>query len=356
VTSRERVKMVFDGGIPDRVPIHDGYWEDALIRWQGEGLPPDVAADTASSLGEYFGTEIRLVRLDSSFLFEERVVEEDERYITKISKNGNVLKYIKGRTSTPGLISFPVNSRTEWAELRTRLDSVEGRLPKDLARLYQDYRKHDRFVKVCVHDPYEASWSKLGPTYLLEAMKTDPDLVKDVFETITELNIRVCEELFGLGYDVDGAWIWGDIAYSRGTLFSPQMYKEILYPSHRRLMGYLTSRGLPIVYHSDGDIRKVIPLLIDAGVRCIQPLESKANMDLMELKREYGDRLVFMGGVDYERIALGPEEAEEEIRIKVGEGKLGGGYIYHADHSVPPTMSLEQYQWVLGLVRKYGTY
>ncbi len=356
MTSRERVKIVFDGGIPDRVPIHDGYWEDALIRWQGEGLPPEVAADTAGSLGEYFGTEIRLIRIDSSFLFKERVLEEDERYITKTTKNGTVLKYIKDRTSTPGLISFPVNSRAEWGELRPRLDSVEGRLPKDLGRLYSSYRKHDRFVKVCVHDPYEASWSKLGPTYLLETMKTDPDFVKDVFETITELNIRVCEELFGLGYEVDGAWIWGDIAYSRGTLFSPRMYKEILYPSHRRLMGYFVSRGLPIVYHSDGDIREVIPLLIDAGVRCLQPLESKANMDLLELKREYGDSLVLMGGVDYERIALGPEEAEREIRIKVGEGKRGGGYIYHADHSVPPTMSLEQYQGVLGLVRKYGTY
>ena len=72
------------------------------------------------------------------------------------------------------------------------------------------------------------------------------------------------------------------------------------------VMGYFEGRGLPIVYHSDGDIRKVIPLLIDAGVRCIQPLESKANMDLLELKREYGDRLVLMGGVDFERIALGP--------------------------------------------------
>jgi uroporphyrinogen decarboxylase len=348
--------MVFDGGIPDRVPIHDGYWDDALLRWQGEGLPAEAASDQASALGEYFGTEIRLIRLNSSFLFEERVLEEDERYITKITKNGTVLKYIKGRTSTPGLISFPVNSRADWDELKPRLDSVEGRFPEGLDRLYSEYRNHGRFVKVCVHDPYEASWSKLGPTYLLEALKTDPGLIKDVFRTITDLNIRVCEELLGSGYEVDGAWIWGDIAYSRGTLFSPRMYEEILYPFHRRLMGYFASMGLPIVYHSDGDIRKVIPLLIRAGVRCIQPIESKANMDLMELKQEHGNSLVLMGGVDYDRIALGPEEAEKEIRRKVGEGKRGGGYIYHSDHSVPPTISLKHYQWVLELVRRYGAY
>ena len=356
MTSRERVKLVFDGKIPDRVPIHDGYWEDALVRWQKEGLPPEISADTDDLLGEFFGTEIRLIRLDSSFLFEERVLDEDERYITKITTNGTVLKYIKGRTSTPGLISFPVNSRREWGRLKGRLDSVAGRLPRDLDRRYCDFRSNHRFVMVCVHDPYEASWSKLGPTYLLEAMKTDADLVRDVFGTIVELTIKVCEELFGRGYEVDGAWIWGDIAYSRGTFFSPQMYREILYPFHRRLMGYFAGLGLPIVYHSDGDIRKVIPLLIDAGVRCIQPLESKANMDLLELKREYGDRLVLMGGVDFDRIALGPEEADLEIRSKVGQGKQGGGYIYHADHSVPPTIGLDEYRRVLELVHRYGAY
>jgi uroporphyrinogen decarboxylase len=356
MTSRERVRIVFDGGVPDRVPIHDGYWEDTLVRWQAEGLPPEAAADTDNSLHEFFGNEIRLIRLDASFMFEERTLEEDERYITSVTKNGTVVRFIKGRTSTPGLISFPVNSRAEWMTHKGRLDSVDGRLPHDLDSLYGDFRKNDRFVMVCVHDPYEASWSKLGPTYLLESMRLDPDLVKDVFGTITELNIRVCEELLGRGYEVDGAWIWGDIAYSRGTFFSPRMYEEILYPFHRRLMSYFTGRGLPIVYHSDGDIRRVIPHLIAAGARCIQPVESKANMDLIRLKREHGDRLVLMGGVDFERIAQGPEEAEHEIREKVGRGKEGGGYIYHSDHSVPPTMSLEEYQRVRDMVERYGTY
>ena len=82
MTSRERISLVLGGGIPDRVPIHDGYWDDALERWKGEGLPESVASDKEDSLGEHFGTEIRLIRIDDSFLFEERVLEEDERYIT----------------------------------------------------------------------------------------------------------------------------------------------------------------------------------------------------------------------------------------------------------------------------------
>ena len=357
MTSRERISIVLNGGIPDRVPIHDGYWEDALERWKGEGLPESAACDKEDSLGEYFGTEIRLIRIDDSYLFNEKVLDEDERYITKLTKNGSVMRYIKGSTSTPGLLSFAAGSRARWEELRERLVSVEGRLPGEIERLYSSYRNNNRFVMVCVHDPYEGSWSKLGPTYLLEAMKMEPELIHDVFRTMADLNIAVCEHLFTQGYEVDGAWIWGDIAYSRGTLFSPTTYSEVLYPYHRRLIGFFAERGLPVVYHSDGDVRQVIPQLIDAGVRCLQPLEAKANMDLFELKREYGDRLVLMGNVDYDRIAMGgPQAAEEEIRRKVGLGKVGGGYIYHADHSVPPTVSLAGYQHILDLVRHYGRY
>ena len=355
MTSRERIRTVFEGGIPDRVPIHDGYWDEALARWEDEGLPGEVAGDR-DALGEFFGTEIRMISVDPSFLIEERVIDEDERYVTKVTKNGTVLKYIKGKTSTPGLISFPVNNKRDWEGIKWRLASTDGRLPEDLDRRYKSYRDNGRFVVVVIHDPYEASWSKLGPTYLMEAMKVEPDLIHDVFTTIADLNIAVCEELFGRGYEVDGAWIWGDIAYSKGTFFSPQMYREVLYPYHKRLIGYFTGRGLPVVYHSDGDIRRVIPLLIEAGVRCLQPLESKANMGVLELKNLYGGKLVFMGNVDFTEIAKGEKEAEEEIRLKVGRGKVGGGYIYHSDHSVPPTVSLETYKWVLERVRYHGLY
>jgi len=60
--------------------------------------------------------------------------------------------------------------------------------------------------------------------------------------------------------------------------------------------------------------------------------------------------------VDFEAVSRGDREAEEEIRVKVGLGKQGGGYIYHSDHSVPPKISLEQYRRVLALVRRYGEY
>ncbi|MFH1220652.1 MAG: uroporphyrinogen decarboxylase family protein [Candidatus Eisenbacteria bacterium] len=355
MTSRERISTVMAGGIPDRVPMHDGYWDEALARWQAEGLPEKIAEDK-DALWEYFGMEIRHIPVDPSFLLEERVLGEDERYISKQTRDGAVLKYIKGKTSTPGLVSFKVGSKQAWQELKPRMLSIEGRLPADLPDRYRSYRESDRFVVATLHDPIEASWSKLGPTYLMEAMKLEPDLVLDVFKTVTDMNLAACEDLLAQGYEVDGGWIWGDIAYSKGTFFSPRMYREMLFPFHKRLVGFFTERGLPVIYHSDGNLHAVIDLLIEAGIRCLQPLEAKANMNLLDLKKKYGGRLVMMGNVDYEAIARGEKEAEEEIRLKVGLGKLGGGYIYHSDHSVPPKIDLQRYKRVLELVRQYGAY
>ncbi len=355
MTSQERVRIVLEGGIPDRVPIHDGYWDETLARWQREGMPAE-ACISRESVWDYFDTDIRVISVDCSFQLEEKVIYEDARYVVRQTKNGMIERIIKGVTSTPGLLGFAVNSRDDWERLKPRLSSPEGRLPQDLEKLYASFIRDKRFVVVAVHDPYEGSWSKLGPLNLLMSMKSQPDLVRDVFQTITDLNIAVCEDLLGAGYEIDGAWIWGDIAYSKGTFFSPEVYRSVLYPYHKRLIGFFRERGLPVIYHSDGDLRNFIPLLLEAGIRCLQPLEAKANMDLFELKGQYGKRLVLMGNVDFERISKGEDEVQREIELKVGKGKMGGHYIYHSDHSVPPKVSFSTYLHVLELVRTYGSY
>jgi uroporphyrinogen decarboxylase len=103
-------------------------------------------------------------------------------------------------------------------------------------------------------------------------------------------------------------------------------------------------------------VTEAVPELIDAGFDCLQPLEVKAGMDLVGLKRNYGDRLSFMGGIDVRTMRAEPNVIEEEIRAKIPEAKKGGGYIYHSDHSVPDDISFEQYRRVLELVAHYGSY
>jgi len=92
---------------------------------------------------------------------------------------------------------------------------------------------------------------------------------------------------------------------------------------------------MPVLLHSCGNVKEIIPELISVGLDCLQPLEVKAGMDLIELKKQYGDKLSFMGGIDVRPMAdPDPSKIEEEIRTKFAVAKKGGGYIY-----IPTTLS-----------------
>jgi uroporphyrinogen decarboxylase len=112
-----------------------------------------------------------------------------------------------------------------------------------------------------------------------------------------------------------------------------------------------------MILHSCGYVTEFMPLFIEAGFDCIQPLEVKAGNDLVALKQQYGDRLAFMGGIDVRAMAdPDPAAIEREISSKIPLAKQGGGYIYHSDHSVPDNVSFEQYTRVMELVAEHGEY
>ena len=112
-----------------------------------------------------------------------------------------------------------------------------------------------------------------------------------------------------------------------------------------------------MILHSCGYAMELVPSIIETGFECLQPIEVKAGNDLIALKKQYGDRLAFMGGIDVRAMASpNPEDIVREISTKIPIAKQGGGYIYHSDHSVPDNVSFEQYCRVMELVHKYGAF
>ncbi len=172
-----------------------------------------------------------------------------------------------------------------------------------------------------------------------------------------QLCMRIAEEMMGAGFDFDAGWIWDDLGFKQRSFFSTAMYRELVMPAHKLICDAFKARGKFMILHSCGYIMELAPLIIETGFDCLQPLEVKAGNDVFELKRQYGDRLAFMGGMDVRAMAdPDPAVIEREIAGKIPAIKRGGGYIYHSDHSVPDNVSFQQYQHVLELVRQYGAY
>jgi uroporphyrinogen decarboxylase len=184
----------------------------------------------------------------------------------------------------------------------------------------------------------------------------EPELMVDMFEAHVDLVIATLAKAATYGIVPDGLFMAEDMGVSTGLMFSLQTYISLLQPSQKRLGDYLHRNRITYFIHTDGNVLQLIPKLIETGIEVLQPMEAKAGMDVRRLKAEYGRDLSFMGNIDATRMDGDPTAVEAEIRDKLLIARVGGGYIYHSDHSVPPTVSWERYQWVVACVRKYGKY
>jgi len=79
-------------------------------------------------------------------------------------------------------------------------------------------------------------------------------------------------------------------------------------------------------------------------------------MDVRELKEKYGDKLAFIGNIDVRKLSGTLRDVKKEFMSKVPVAAEGGGYILHSDHSIPPTVPLKNYKYLLKMNEKYGRY
>jgi len=238
------------------------------------------------------------------------------------------------------------------------VDSSHKKFWADSLKEYKNIYRKGRFLLYLAHIGTGPIQFYLGSPRYLEMMITEPELLKEMYAFVAKFSIEVYEYYVKNGLDFfDGVFLGNDMGYRNGLLFSPAMYKEFIYPGDKMICDYFHDLGMPLILHSDGDIRKLIPLLIEAGFDCLQPLEVKASMDVIELKKQYGDKLSFMGGIDIRLMNDNDfHKIEGEIKNKFEVAKKGGGYIYHSDHSVPDNVSFFQFKRVMELVDKYGRY
>ena len=192
---------------------------------------------------------------------------------------------------------------------------------------------------------------------MLTGMLVDPDWVKDMVQTYSQLTLDLMDILFAEEGYPDGVWFYEDMGFKGRPFVSLEMYREIIQPAHRKTIAYAHSKGMPVIMHSCGYVAPLVPGLIEAGVDCLQVIEVKAGMDLLELFRDYGDRLSFMGGIDV-RVLYTNDRAviNRELTAKIPEVKRNFGYVLHSDHSIPDQVDYENYTYFVQRGLELGSY
>jgi uroporphyrinogen decarboxylase len=327
------------------------------------------------SLADYFGFDIDSMSIDASPRFEQRLISEDDDFMVVQDRVGYTIRKAKGKSRTFEVLEHMTHDRASWERVKERF--VIGAL--DSARIddasyflhmdeypswagarekYEKLRRQDRYLLFAGYGGYEFTWRHRGYEELLMETASDPDFVAEMTGAYMDFLITVLQRCLDEGMKPDGFFLVEDVACTRGMLFSPRSWREILKPHMYALGQFLHNHGIAFWMHCCGNAEAIFDDLIECGLDVIQPLEAKSGLDVRKLRPVYGDRLTFYGNIDVRVMADGTdEEMAEEIRSKLAPFKAdGGGYIYHSDHSVPPEVSLDRFRLALDLVRRYGTY
>ena len=184
-----------------------------------------------------------------------------------------------------------------------------------------------------------------------------PDELARFIERLHEFNLGITEaQIKAAGGRLDGMVIWGDVAYTRDMLFSPEYWRKHFKPGVKAMVELCHRYNLPVIYHGCGNVRKIFEDFIELGLEAYNPLEAKTGLDVVELRRTFGHRIAFCGNMDVRAWALsGPEELERIVLTKLNAAK-GGGFIFQSDHSVPSNIPGQSYDYVVKLVRERGRY
>jgi len=211
------------------------------------------------------------------------------------------------------------------------------------------------FGSVC--EPYEYLWRIIGSENALIWMVTDTDLFADFVNRIGEFLAGFAKAQINAGRDrLSGMYIWGDVAYHKGLLFGVQRWRELLKPHVKALVELCHSRGLMVVYHGCGNSKDIFNHLVEIGVDAFNPVETKAGLDVVELKNKYAGKMAFIGNVDIRVLESGDSVAiTNEVLHKLRAAK-GGGWVFQSDHSISSAVSPESYTLALDTVRKFGVF
>jgi uroporphyrinogen decarboxylase len=163
------------------------------------------------------------------------------------------------------------------------------------------------------------------------------------------------DRVWDAGYQFDELRWYDDMGYKQNQFFSLKMYRELLKPFHQKAVDWAHAKGIRAYLHSCGDIRPFIPELVEMGLDGLNPLEVKAGVDPLAVKREFGDRLLLHGGFNA-LLWNDVEEMEAAVRGDLPVLMEGGGYIFATDHSTPSNVSLQDFRRIVQVVKEVGRY
>ena len=365
----ERMNQSLRHQEPDRVPISDFFWGGFTQRWRKElGLPHD-----ANPYYHYDLDWIVTVPNFDPWIRPFETLRETPEEVTVRTGFGAIMhKHF----------SFPMPEMQAWdTDTFEKLQHAGFDPPDDPRRFFAagdnqiagvgdgfernspawietvtslrpDFPVYGSCIEVS-----ECLTRLIGQENALLWMGEYPEEMGEVIHRIGAFYLALAKaEIAAAAGMLDGFVIWGDVAYKKCTFMSPAYWREYFKPWVAQMVEAAHAAGLPVIYHGCGNVKAIFQDYIEMGVDAYNPLEVKAGMDVVELRRQYGHGIGFCGNSDIQIWETGDHAAiQREVLRKLNAAK-GGGLIFQSDHSVSSSVSGQTYDFIVKLVREHGQY
>ena len=358
MTSKERVLRTLNHEKPDRLPValwgsyytlnDDTYFQMLEYLKLGEPLPPFRKKKPRNSnyyddrILDALDTDVRYVWSGFTDLGGARMdTDQKDAWGVEWQRMGPHI------TSVNPPLAEADEEQVDGYEWPDPADYLDMELMKSrMAELKREYP--DRAIgarAVNSYGPFEQASVLRGREDFYVDMIAEPEVSQRMIDRVTEVIVRAQEiYLEQVGSDIDFFEIPGDdYGGTEALMISPDHFRSMFKPALKRIVDSVKSfrPDLPVVFHSDGAISQIVSDLIEVGIDVLNPLEPLPATDWASIKKEYGDRLCFMGGVDLKQALTGStEDVERDVQRCIDTFGQGGGYILtsanHMQADIPP--------------------
>ncbi len=365
----ERMNKALRHEEPDRVPISDFFWGSFVKRWRRDLNLPESAEPYSYYDLDWIVTTPNMDPIIRPF---ETVRENEIEVVVKTGFGATIRKRFDFQM--PEFMTFEIDTILKLQSFqfddaydrRRYFEAGDNQIPgggdgfernspawvDSLKNLYPDIPVYGSIIECS-----ECLTRLIGQENTLFWMGMYPDELGECINQIGQFYLDCTKaQIAAADGLLDGFVIWGDVAFKQTMLFDPEYWRQYFKPWVKAMIDECHKHKLPVIYHGCGNVSLIFEDFIEIGLDAYNPLEVKANMDAVNLKKQYGNKMGYCGNNDIQVWETGNLELiRRDVMRKLNAAK-GGGFIFQSDHSVSSAVAGQTYDYIVKLVREKGNY
>jgi len=184
----------------------------------------------------------------------------------------------------------------------------------------------------------------------------NPKFAHEITEMAFSYEMEVVKKAIKAGAEI--VMLGDDYAYNQGPMISPKHFRKFVLPGLKKMVTLVHEMGAFCIKHSDGNLMKILDMIIATGIDGINPIDPIAGMDIQKIKKMYGNRVCIIGNIDCGDLLTNgtPEQVIKAVRMCIKSASPGGGHILSSSNSIHSGVKSENFLAMIEAVKKYGRY